>query len=70
MELIIFLFFRSDSGLTEEEFIPFDPPVVSKFGPISREATKSQTFSEPPPQVAWLFNSPHGNLLASSRFLR
>lgn len=57
---MFYYFFRSDSGLTEEEFIPFDPPIVSKFGPISREGTKPPSFNEPPPQIAWLFNSPHG----------
>ncbi|XP_014291504.1 roquin-1 isoform X1 [Halyomorpha halys] len=57
------LLYRSDSGLTEEEFIPFDPPIVSKFGPISREGTKPPSFNEPPPQIAWLFNSPHGGYL-------
>lgn len=29
-------FYRSDSILTDDEFIPFDPPIVSKYGPISR----------------------------------
>ncbi|XP_063240997.1 roquin-1 isoform X2 [Bacillus rossius redtenbacheri] len=28
--------YRSDSILTEEDFVPFDTPVVSKYGPISR----------------------------------
>lgn len=29
-------FYRSDSILADDEFIPFDPPIVSKYGPISR----------------------------------
>ncbi|KAJ9592634.1 hypothetical protein L9F63_015689, partial [Diploptera punctata] len=28
--------YRSDSIVTDDEFIPFDPPIVSKYGPISR----------------------------------
>ncbi|XP_067001149.1 roquin-1 [Anabrus simplex] len=28
--------YRSDSILADDEFIPFDPPIVSKYGPISR----------------------------------
>ncbi|KDR20501.1 roquin-1 [Zootermopsis nevadensis] len=28
--------YRSDSVLADDEFIPFDPPIVSKYGPISR----------------------------------
>jgi len=27
---------RSDSVMADDEFIPFDPPIVSKYGPISR----------------------------------
>lgn len=33
--------YRSESTLTDDEFIPFDPPVVSKYGPISRAAAKA-----------------------------
>lgn len=28
--------YRSDTLLPDDEFIPFDPPIVSKYGPISR----------------------------------
>ncbi|PNF24679.1 hypothetical protein B7P43_G17554 [Cryptotermes secundus] len=28
--------YRSDSIMADDEFIPFDPPIVSKYGPISR----------------------------------
>ncbi|XP_069705401.1 roquin-1 [Periplaneta americana] len=28
--------YRSDSIVADDEFIPFDPPIVSKYGPISR----------------------------------
>ena len=31
-----FFVHRSDSIMTDDEFIPFDPPIVSKYGPISR----------------------------------
>uniref|UniRef100_A0A1B6FIC8 RING-type E3 ubiquitin transferase n=1 Tax=Cuerna arida TaxID=1464854 RepID=A0A1B6FIC8_9HEMI len=32
------ILYRSDSVLTDDEFIPFEPPIVSKYGPISRAA--------------------------------
>uniref|UniRef100_A0A069DZL4 RING-type E3 ubiquitin transferase n=1 Tax=Panstrongylus megistus TaxID=65343 RepID=A0A069DZL4_9HEMI len=64
--------FRSDSILTEEEFIPFDPPVVSKFGPISRDGTKfggANSFSDTNSSglcnpVTWVFNAPQGSFPA------
>lgn len=34
-------FYRSDSVLTDDEFVPFEPSVVSKYGPISRAAAKA-----------------------------
>jgi hypothetical protein len=65
--------------LTEEEFIPFDPPVVSKYGPISREGTKipvgnPQNFPESPTAglrspVAWVYNNPQGTLIAFRNYL-
>ncbi|XP_073975142.1 RING finger and CCCH-type zinc finger domain-containing protein roquin isoform X2 [Rhodnius prolixus] len=65
------MLFRSDSILTEEEFIPFDPPVISKFGPISRDGTKfgANTFSDTNSSrlcnpVTWVFNAPQGSFPA------
>ncbi|KAK9500416.1 hypothetical protein O3M35_001687 [Rhynocoris fuscipes] len=64
--------FRSESLLTEEEFIPFDPPIVSKYGPISRDGTKfagTNTFSDTNSTgicnpVTWVFNAPQGTFPA------
>ncbi|KAF6201838.1 hypothetical protein GE061_004233 [Apolygus lucorum] len=61
--------FRSDSLLTDEEFIPFDPPIVSKYGPISRDGTSkigtTSNFSDPNNptmrnSVTWVYNNPQG----------
>lgn len=35
------IFVRSDSILTDDDYVPFDAPTQSKFGPISRMPTKS-----------------------------
>ncbi|XP_075229812.1 RING finger and CCCH-type zinc finger domain-containing protein roquin isoform X2 [Lycorma delicatula] len=34
------MLFRPDSVLTDDEFVPFDFPIVSKYGPISRTAVR------------------------------
>ncbi|BES98170.1 RING [Nesidiocoris tenuis] len=61
--------FRSDSLLTDEEFIPFDPPIISKYGPISRDgtnklpATTSYVDTNNPTarnNVAWMYNNAQG----------
>ncbi|XP_014261745.1 roquin-1 [Cimex lectularius] len=57
------ILYRSDSLLADEEFIPFDPPVVSKFGPISRDGTKfanSTNFPDSRTPYTWVFNTTHG----------
>ncbi|XP_054276070.1 roquin-1-like [Macrosteles quadrilineatus] len=39
--------YRSDSVLTDDEFIPFDTPIVSKYGPISRAAAAAKAMMRP-----------------------
>lgn len=39
------LFVRSDSILTDDDYVPFDAPTQSKFGPISRMSTKTSAFA-------------------------
>lgn len=39
------IFVRSDSILTDDDYVPFEAPAQSKFGPISRMSAKTSPFS-------------------------
>lgn len=39
------MFVRSDSILTDDDYVPFDAPAQSKFGPISRMSAKTSPYS-------------------------
>lgn len=39
------IFVRSDSILTDDDYVPFDAPAQSKFGPISRMSAKTSPYS-------------------------
>lgn len=39
------MFVRSDSILTDDDYVPFDAPAQSKFGPISRMTAKTSPYS-------------------------
>lgn len=39
------IFVRSDSILTDDDYVPFDAPAQSKFGPISRMSAKTTQYS-------------------------
>nr|XP_018904154.1 PREDICTED: roquin-1 [Bemisia tabaci] len=65
------LYYRTTSG-GDDEFVPFDPPIVSKYGPISRSVNPTQSFHSMSdtatgstqglrsPVASWYFNPPHG----------
>lgn len=39
------MFVRSDSILTDDDYVPFDAPAQSKYGPISRMSAKTSPYS-------------------------